>query len=87
MGTLKPGATYIYERSDGIVYAREMGSDPATRKVIGYETSSIYKEMADRYHDDKLWSRILEEAKTNETLQQAIDRVIMLYKLSVSKYD
>ena len=33
MGTLKPGATYIYERDGDTVYAREQGS--TERFVIG----------------------------------------------------
>lgn len=36
MGTLKPGATYIYERVGNEVYAREAGADPNTRELIGY---------------------------------------------------
>jgi hypothetical protein len=42
MGSLKPDATYIYERADGIVYAREFGADPSTRKVVGYENGREY---------------------------------------------
>ena len=36
MGTLKPGATYIYERNGNEVYARESGADPSTRQLMGY---------------------------------------------------
>ena len=36
MGTLKPGATYIYERVGNEVYARESGADPSTRRLMGY---------------------------------------------------
>jgi len=35
MGTLKPGATYIYERNGGTVYARESGS--TDRHIVGYD--------------------------------------------------
>jgi hypothetical protein len=35
--------------------------------------------------DDKLWGEIRREAKTNMTLQKALDRVIMIYKLSKDK--
>jgi len=88
MGTLKPGATYIYERDKGVVYAREVGADPSTKKAIGWDhDSNIYKSMSDNYHNSILWKNIFEEAKTNHTLQQAIERVIILYKLSVSKYE
>ena len=40
MGTLTPGATYIYERSEGIIYAREFGS--TERKIVGYESAKDY---------------------------------------------
>ena len=36
MGSLKPGAKYIYERADGVTYAREFGADPSTREAIGW---------------------------------------------------
>lgn len=82
MGSLKPGATYIYERADGIMYAREFGSDPSTRRIIGYDLES----SPERKHFS-LWNDILKEAETNPTLQNALDRVIMLYKLSKDKLD
>ncbi len=36
MGTLTPGATYIYERVAGTIFAREFGK--TERKVVGYAT-------------------------------------------------
>ena len=82
MGSLKPGATYIYERDGGITYAREFGADPSTRKVIGYDLDS----SPERRHFT-LWNDILKEAETNSSLQKALDRVIMLYKLSKDKLE
>jgi hypothetical protein len=83
MGTLKPGATYIYERADGVTYAREFGSNE--RKAIGWDYDA--KGDLTKYHDTSLWRRVLKEAESNPTLHQAVERVIMLYKLSVSKYE
>ena len=37
MGTLKPGAAYIYERVGPTIYARELGS--TERTVVGYDTN------------------------------------------------
>jgi hypothetical protein len=82
MGSLKPGATYIYERDGGIVYSREFGADPTTRKIVGYDLDS----SPERKHFS-VWNDILKEAETNPTLQKALDRVIMLYKLSKDKLD
>lgn len=88
MGNLKPGATYIYERDKGVTYARELGSDPDSRQPIGWDyNDDVYKAIANNYFDSMLWKNIFEEAKTNHTLQQAIERVIILYKLSKDKLE
>ena len=78
MGSLKPGATYIYERADGIVYAREMGAEPHTRFVIGYESGKDYDSVK---HNKINWADLLEESKNNRALADALDRVVMLYEL------
>jgi len=88
MGNLKPGATYVYERNDGTVYAREIGADPSTRKEIGYTYDPRTEDgrpLHDHIMDSKLWGEIRREAKTNPTLQKALDRAIMIYKLSKDK--
>jgi hypothetical protein len=90
MGSLKPGATYIYERDKGTVYAREIGADPNTRTEIGYNYDSRTEDgrpLRDHIMDAKLWGEIRREARTNVTLQKALDRVIMIYKLSKEKYN
>ncbi len=76
MGKLKEGASYIYERDGGTIYAREFGS--SERRVIGMDypvTEPIN------------WHDVVIVAKTNPALQQAVDRVIMLYKLSKERYE
>ena len=88
MGNLKPGATYIYERDKGTVYAREIGADPSTRTEIGYNYDSRTNDgrpLIDHRQDSKMWGEIHRMAPTNPTLQKAIERVIMIYKLSKDK--
>jgi hypothetical protein len=85
MGTLKPGATYIYEKANGVTYVREAGSNPSTRKEIGwdYDTRTTDgRPLIDHIRDSKLWGEILREARTNPVLQKELDRIIMLYRLS-----
>jgi hypothetical protein len=86
MGSLKPGATYIYEQVGDSVYAREAGADPATRKIIGYNfdpnNDPYYKNIARNYFLEIEWAEILKEAETNPALQSAIDRVKITYHLS-----
>lgn len=75
MGTLTPGATYVYEKADGVIYAREFGK--TERKVIGYDVNS----SPERKHLT-LWNDILIEAEKNPALQKALENVIILYRLS-----
>jgi hypothetical protein len=88
MGTLTPGATYIYERNGDTVYAREFGADPGTRKEIGWDFDPNNpgrherQEMLNALRDDQLWHKIRLEARDNITLQDALDRVVELYHLS-----
>ena len=74
MSQLEPNTNYIYEKADGITYARKFGSKD--RFVIGYDIDSNKKE------EDVLWQEIRQAAKTNRSLQKALDRAKMLYRLS-----
>jgi hypothetical protein len=87
MGTLTPGATYIYERNGEEIYAREAGK--TDRTLIGYQ----YENKVDpRTHDgrplyehmkeDQLWGEIRRAARTNEALQSVLNRAIIVYHLS-----
>ena len=78
MGSLKPGATYIYEHADGVTYAREFGA--VERTAIGWDYNAKLK--LDALKEDKLWGEIRRAAKSNPALQIELDRVIMLYHLS-----
>ena len=82
MGNLKPGATYIYERVNGVVYAREEGADASTRFEIGRDYDPKAKSVREQVLEDKMWGEIRRMAQTNPTLQDAVNRVIMIYKLS-----
>ena len=96
MGQLTPGATYIYERVEDTVYQREAGADPSTRVEIGYDydtheerrDSDIragMKKRRDEIMENKLWDSIRRAARTNPTLQDALDHAIMIYNLTKTK--
>ena len=76
MGTLTPGATYIYEKANGITYAREVGAPPNERFEIGRDYQRFLKDEL------QLWEEIVREGRTNEALQAALDRVKLVYHLS-----
>jgi len=106
MGSLKPGATYIYERANGVTYAREAGADPSSRTPVGWDHDPVSghkfdpeeskrfdsrtkdgRPLIDQMREDQMWGDIRREAKTNITLQKALDRAIMIYKLSKERYE
>jgi hypothetical protein len=76
MGQLKPGTTYIYEKADGITYAREFGASHSERFEIGRDFEMILKD------EIRLWEDIVRAGRTNAALQAALDRVKILYHLS-----
>ncbi len=84
MGTLTPGATYVYERNGSEVYAREAGS--TERKLIGYtyDGEGVYQTSKDieDLSNHNLWIEIRQAARTNPALQKALERAIMIYRLS-----
>ncbi len=83
MGTLKPGATYIYEKSNGITYAREFGADPRDRRIIGWDSSEgAGKSLNEIIESKQMWDEILSSAKDNPALQNALNQCILIYNLS-----
>jgi hypothetical protein len=81
MGSLTPGATYIYERNGDTVFRREAGS--VEREVVGYDhRTSDGRPLHQHMQEDKMWGDIRRAARTNSTLQDALDRAIMIYNLS-----
>lgn len=84
MGSLKPGAEYVYEHADGIVYAREVGADPATRFEVGRKMDPRTHDgrpLHDHIMDNKLWGDIRRTAETHPALHAELERVKMLYYL------
>lgn len=95
MGSLKPGAIYVYEHANGVTYAREIGSDPNTRKVIGYMynpeqhafQNSIHSEDEEsrkwrkKQEDEMLWEDIRKTAETHPSLLKILDNAIIMYRL------
>jgi hypothetical protein len=89
MGTLKPGATYVYERNGEEIYAREVGQ--TDRKLIGYKYEMEDKPdprtddgrpLHEHIKESKLWGDIRRAALTDSTLQEALDRVKVTYYLT-----
>jgi hypothetical protein len=55
-GRLEPGATYVYEKADGVTYARKVGDPPDARFEIGrdYDSKKLHQDLM----HSKLWGQI-----------------------------
>jgi len=80
MGNLRPGAEIIYESPDSgeTVYARYAGEKE--RWMVGQSTKAT--DRLESIKEDKLWGEIRRAAKSNKVLQDAMDRVKIIYELS-----
>lgn len=84
-GKLEPGATYIYERVDGVIYARKFGE--TERVVVGHAyqpdpRTNDGRPLHEHLMEDKLWGDIRRAARNNPALQDALERAIVIYELS-----
>ena len=73
MGTMVPGKRYIYEKSGGITYRREFGSQE--RVAIGWD------ESFEGLKEDKLWGDIRRAASSDPVLREMLDQVRVYYEL------
>jgi hypothetical protein len=76
MGSLKPGAKYIYEKADGITYAREFGAPHNERFEIGRDYERYLKDEL------RLWEDIVRAGRNNQSLQEILERAKIVYHLS-----
>lgn len=82
MSQLKPGVNYIYEKADGVTYAREVGAPPSERFEIGRDYTGESTMFGKPVREIAELVAISDAAKTNPALQDALDRVKMLYLLT-----
>ena len=75
MGSLKPGATYIYERVAGTIFAREFGK--TERKVVGYDTN-VSPEM-EIYRSEM--NQVLQMCETDPAMREMLDQLFVMYNL------
>lgn len=75
MGSLKPGATYIYERVAGSIFAREFGK--SERKLVGYSTDmspeiEIYRSEI---------NQVLLMCEHDPAMKDMLDQLFVMYNL------
>lgn len=76
MGSLNPGATYIYERVDNRIYAREMGQ--TRRQLVGWTDTST--GLAMREYASKM-NQVLQMCEQHPDMRDLLDKLFVLYNL------
>jgi hypothetical protein len=79
MGSLKPGATYIYERADGIIYAREFGK--TKRTVVGYESGKEYELSGPTKRMMSELNEVVRMCETDPVMKDMLDQLFVMYNL------
>jgi hypothetical protein len=77
MGSLKPGATYIYERDGNRIYAREFGS--THRQIVGYD-SNIQETRERRYYMNHI-NEVLLMCESDLAMRELLEQLFVLYNL------
>ncbi len=75
MGSLTPGATYIYERVAGSIFAREYGK--TERKLVGYVTD-ISPEI-EMYRSEI--NQVLLMCERDPAMKELLDQLFVMYNL------
>ena len=80
MGTLVPGQALIYERADGVVYARyrDPPYNAQPRWIIGGDPAGVARAQGDllNYSD---WQDLCRLAETNKALKKQLDKLVVTY--------
>jgi hypothetical protein len=83
MGSLTPGATLVYERVGGTVYAREFGQ--VERTIVGYDyTRDLldHRNYMSNPKESQLWHEIRLASETNTTIKSLLEQAKTAYYLS-----
>jgi hypothetical protein len=78
MGVLLPGEALIYERSNGVVYARYRDWPEIPRWIIGGDPAGVARAQGDllNYSD---WQDLCRLAKEHPTLEKLLDQLVTTY--------
>jgi len=80
MGGLLAGEALIYERSNGVVYARYRDKPEIERWIIGGDPGAVARAQGELL-DYSEWKNLCEIATKNQTLRKQLDALVNTYYL------
>ena len=80
MSTLIPGEPLIYERANGVVYARYRDRPDIERWIIGGDPNAVARAKGQLLHWGE-WEDLQSLAQENSALKEQLDKTVTLYYL------
>ena len=80
MDKLIPGAALIYERADGVTYAkyRDPPHNKLPRWIVGGDPAGVARAQG-KLLDYSEWLNLCELAQSNQTLQKQLKNLVITY--------
>lgn len=78
MTTLIPGEPLIYERANGVVYARYRDRPDIERWIVGGDPDAVAKAKGEILSYDE-WQNLQKLARKSETLKKQLEKTVMIY--------
>tara|TARA_B100001093_G_scaffold392865_1_gene379449 strand:+ start:103 stop:372 length:270 start_codon:yes stop_codon:yes gene_type:complete len=75
---LIPGKALIYERANGVVYARYAEDPELPRWIIGGDPGAVARAQG-KLLDYSEWQDLCDVASENETLKKLMDKLVTTY--------
>ena len=80
MGDLIPNEPLIYERANGVVFARYANKPEIERWIVGGDPGAVARAQG-KLLDYAEWQNLCELAQTNQTLKKQLDKLVNTYYL------
>ena len=80
MGNLIPDQTLIYERANGVVFARYANKPEIPRWIVGGDPGAVARAQGELL-DYGEWNDLCKLAKTHPTLKKQMDKLVTTYYL------
>tara|TARA_Y100001934_G_C12227899_1_gene713909 strand:+ start:622 stop:879 length:258 start_codon:yes stop_codon:yes gene_type:complete len=84
MGKLLSGEALIYERADGVVYARYRDKPEIKRWIVGGDPAGVARAQG-KLLDYGEWQNLCELAQSNKTLNKQLKNLVNTYYIVKEK--
>jgi len=78
LGSLLPNEPLIYERANGVTYARYQNRPEIDRWIVGGDPGAVAKAQGN-FFDYTEWQTLCELAENNITLKKQLDKLVNTY--------